>query len=519
MKKTAFGNGVTNSLLDAVNRVLNESTDLSEVKKGSYVTHKESGAVGEVQGVSGDKSTADIKWNDSKSKHSPTQEIKFLSKLKESADDDDGWYAHNELHGKVSAKNWKSGWRYNSNKDKPYYHTKTKTWHGSIKEESENLEELSKETLRSYQSRAKSAIAPGSFGKGRLSNFQSQTKSKRIAGLQAAKDKLHKIISKENDAREAKYKSKVEDVHNHFQKEAPKLLKSHGYTKLHTTNGHSVYHKPHESGHSTMVRISHNPNKRDYDSYGSKFGVHSTSGSGTLMGHNHIVNHRDDADHHKRESVHNFASVLLSHDKDHKSSGLYNEEIELESELISLVEEATSDQLDQLDELSKKTLISYLPKAGARKKELEMKTRDHHDDAKSEDHYQKMGSPYTLTQLKDRFAKKIDSKSKGISMASKKLAKEDIDLEDFENMNVEEREEFLNSQIDELSNKTLTSYIKKAVPRSKDDHSEYSQNVKKGLETKNFKKYDKRANDALRNSDNREKGINRAVDKLNKDKS
>lgn len=52
-------------------------------------------------------------------------------------ENDDGWYTHNEMHGKVSKENWKKGWRYNNLKDKPFYHQPTKTWHASIKEEAE----------------------------------------------------------------------------------------------------------------------------------------------------------------------------------------------------------------------------------------------------------------------------------------------------------------------------------------------------------------------------------------------
>ena len=65
-------------------------------------------------------------------------------------ENDDGWYTHNEMHGKVSKENWKKGWRYNNLKDKPFYHQPTKTWHASIKEEVEQVDEISADMADRY---------------------------------------------------------------------------------------------------------------------------------------------------------------------------------------------------------------------------------------------------------------------------------------------------------------------------------------------------------------------------------
>jgi hypothetical protein len=101
-------------------------------------------------------------------------------------ENDDGWYTHNEMHGKVSKENWKKGWRYNHLKDKPFYHQPTKTWHASvkdIKEEVDELDELSMNTLKSYSHKANQDRTKA-FGDAKRYN-------KRLAGADAAAKKIH----------------------------------------------------------------------------------------------------------------------------------------------------------------------------------------------------------------------------------------------------------------------------------------------------------------------------------------
>lgn len=182
-------------------------------------------------------------------------------------------------------------------------------------EAAQELQELSKDTLRSYSAKAAETIG----GRGK----KSQKKIKRASNIDLAKEKLSKILEKEHLAREKQHMAKVNEVHNHFQKEAVNILNKHGYTKVHSANEHSVYHKGHENGHSTVVRISHNPNTHPYDHWGAKYNVHSTNGSGTLNGHNHIVNHRDDLETNKAEAVHKFHSNIIDADKQGKELRQY----------------------------------------------------------------------------------------------------------------------------------------------------------------------------------------------------
>ena len=178
----------------------------------------------------------------------------------------------------------------------------------TMEESAAQLDEVSKTTLRNYTAKASETLK----GRGR----KSPKKIQRASNIELAKAKLSKILNKEYDKHEAEQNAKVEEVHSHFQKEAPKILATHGFTKIHSAKETSVYHKGHDNGHSTMVRIHHNPNhgeeasKYGSQSYGSKFSIHSTNGSGTLMGHNHTV-HSGDVGEHKIKVVHGFHDAII----------------------------------------------------------------------------------------------------------------------------------------------------------------------------------------------------------------
>lgn len=176
----------------------------------------------------------------------------------------------------------------------------------TMEESAAQLDEISKGTLRSYIGKASDSVG----GRGR----KSTKKIQRGNHIEVAKEKLSKIINKEYEKSAALHKTKVTAVHDHFQKEAPKILASHGFEKVHSANDRTNYHKGHENGHSTIVSIHNKPNGGDDDhdgAYGSKFHIHSTNGSGTHMGHNHHVTHAGSLDDHKIRVVHGFHDSLI----------------------------------------------------------------------------------------------------------------------------------------------------------------------------------------------------------------
>ena len=104
-----------------------------------------------------------------------------------------------------------------------------------------------------------------------------------------------------------------------------------------------------------------------------------------------------------------------------------------------------AEDVEELDELSKETLGSYVKKASRNLAGREYKRGAEKDSS--------------MTNLQKSYKRDM-----GISKAVDKLTKESFDLSDY---TVEELEDFMMSedfdQLDELSKKTLTSYIKKAA--------------------------------------------------------
>jgi hypothetical protein len=154
------------------------------------------------------------------------------------------------------------------------------------------------------------------------------------------------------------------------------------------------------------------------------------------------------------------------------------------------------EDVEELDELSKKTLGSYVNKAHDQVKRhsaaVAFKTGRGDTDALR----------YGLDG-----ARKAGNREDGIRAAVKKLTKEDVTLEDFD---LEEIEDFMMSedfeQLDELSKATLGSYVKKASDdmMSKSGEAGYKLASKEGDS----------GNSDYRKAYYRKKGINKAVDKL-----
>jgi len=143
----------------------------------------------------------------------------------------------------------------------------------------------------------------------------------------------------------------------------------------------------------------------------------------------------------------------------------------------------TKEEVEELDELSKATLGSYVKKASV-------------DAAVHTDKFGRGGAGVTYSNT----AGVADKRLKGISKAVGKLTKESFDIEDY---SVEELEDFMMSeefeQLDELSKKTLGSYVKKAAddqaqhaikvfgdtPRDKEEHAERKVSLNKLLKRQN----------------------------------
>ena len=123
-------------------------------------------------------------------------------------EEDDGWYTHSQMHGSkksekhpkgISAAEWKSGIRWHHGKNKRI----------NIKEEAEQIDELSKETLGSYVKKATNqAFNKGFAGGANLSRGQEHEKEgerqvnkavKRVIGVNKAVNKMTKEEAEQID--------------------------------------------------------------------------------------------------------------------------------------------------------------------------------------------------------------------------------------------------------------------------------------------------------------------------------
>ena len=157
----------------------------------------------------------------------------------------------------------------------------------------------------------------------------------------------------------------------------------------------------------------------------------------------------------------------------------------------------TKEEVEELDEISKATLGSYVKKAGSDRSGAGFRAGMAAGQGKD--------SPYNY----DANIKIASKREKGINKAVDKLTKEEFTLEDY---SLEELEDFMVSedfeQLDELSKATLGSYVKKASGKL----ASHGTNLMGSVGNFNIKNAEYHGTKI----DKRQKGISKAVDKLTK---
>ena len=137
--------------------------------------------------------------------------VKGCTPLNEEVEDD-GWYAHKEMHGKVSKEDWKKGWRYNKLRPKvPFYHGPTKTYHAKIKEEYMDEKTLTSAEMKKREEVVKTierkkerkGYDPGADeavyeDKTRVGTLAQRTQAYRDDKAKALKGKQHKLDKNKN---------------------------------------------------------------------------------------------------------------------------------------------------------------------------------------------------------------------------------------------------------------------------------------------------------------------------------
>jgi len=158
----------------------------------------------------------------------------------------------------------------------------------------------------------------------------------------------------------------------------------------------------------------------------------------------------------------------------------------------------TNEEVEQIDELSKKTLGSYVKKASER-----VAYKANHA-GEIEGRGDSNITPAARATLKKLNRKTVNSLA-GISRATNRLTKEEVE------------------QIDELNKSTLGSYIKKASTdkylkgQEIQYHNQKSLGASGAFAKETRKKHADLAGKALDKASNRETGIRRAVDRLTKE--
>lgn len=180
--------------------------------------------------------------------------------------------------------------------------------------EAEQIDELSKDTLKSYQAKATGSKVFTQTKRGRKSAKDQKTIAKRTSGLEKVKAKLEAIHKKEMEATNKHLGKLHDDLHNHFHKEAPKILAKHGYSKVADTEHRTTYVKPHDSGHISTVSIS-KKNKGTY-SYGPEYHLAATTHSyGQQNAHTGIYDEKDHANHKSTMMPKFEANVIQNHER------------------------------------------------------------------------------------------------------------------------------------------------------------------------------------------------------------
>jgi hypothetical protein len=129
-----------------------------------------------------------------------------------------------------------------------------------------------------------------------------------------------------------------------------------------------------------------------------------------------------------------------------------------------------SEDFDQLDEISQEKLRNYHAAAGSDRQKAKATVQKTMD--------MKKPSPSTVNKASDAY-KRFQKRGKAMTMAANKM-KESFDLSDY---TLEELEDFMMSedfdQLDEISKKTLASYVKKssdAEEKARDAAREHNKN-------------------------------------------
>jgi len=392
-----------------------------------------------------------------------------LGKTTLAEEEDDGWYTHSQMHGSkksekhpkgISAAEWKSGIRWHHGKNKRI----------NIKEELEELDELSATTKDAYAQKAGKQLTglfkkSGSDADAARKYYNRKNTVRKIANEEV--EELDELSAKKL----TDYTAAASDALKHKKLSTTKLDKRYGSMALAHEKVRARHAKVAAEGYMPTADEPTETNKKTAQKVRDMMAKEKKP-----------VKEDTQIDELSKNAMLKYLSANKKSDKAAQEKGDYSKsdkrmrgtDVAVRKYTASpnskYVRVPATEEVEHIDELSKNTMGRYINRA-----------KDSIDFAA----YRQGAKGSTTGPLEKRLTKR----HKGIETAVKKLTREESE------------------HIDELSNKTMGSYINKAAERIG------TKGVSAGLRIA----ADEKSSGNFKDMGKRQKGIARAVDKLTKE--
>lgn len=202
----------------------------------------------------------------------------------------------------------------------------------------EILDELSKETLWKYNTKAQGSV-DATKKRGPVSKTTQSFRAKRNKGITLSGEKLTKKSNDEYAKREVQHAKERGELHAHFHEHAPKILADNGYTHHSSIGNNHVYIKSHEpSGHASMVNLKQDPNHgRSSAHVVADHTLTDTMGTRYHQSHEHwgYSARNDTLDDKKKKHLDALKSDIHDHERRLGERALYESEVEERTEMLS----------------------------------------------------------------------------------------------------------------------------------------------------------------------------------------
>ena len=284
-----------------------------------------------------------------------------------------------------------------------------------VKEEVEQIDELSRDTMASYREKAKADPA-FEKRKGKVSAARKAVQAKRTAGIERASSKIRDIDQQEYKEHEAVNLATT----NHMKNEgAHKILTKHGFKKAAENDRHALYTKIDKDGaHVHTVHVHKNDGRksdRHISTFRSTTGWQSSDDRHYADGFSFRTGKKKlkDLDLHKKQAEKEFHNHIKSQLDYHSKKAL-------------------EESVQQIDELSKGTLARYANRAlndvrNANAAKVRWQNKDstktyHVQNPKTGEYVSKSSA-----EMEDEHSRVAKNRETGVRRAIARMAKEEVE--------------------------------------------------------------------------------------------